>query len=258
MEWLISQLAGWFGPLPLLSPEQAASLQGYASVAQALLAIVATAISTLAAFFAGSAWIAARSQRYDTLMPLLEVSVSANAASCEFWVVLTNVGVGPAINVVAKIPRSASSGLTWSYGSGDRLHPDLQLVPMGDRRFVHFVENRFRDFRDVEAAVPAQVKGNHSGDDQARERARDYDARIRPREVSILTAIAAHPLFASLTIEYRDVYGRPFTATARLEDDFDRGPTPELRRMIRVVGTQHTFPHRRRWVRWGLARHRSS
>jgi hypothetical protein len=116
VEWLIAPIAEVLGRLPMISGDQSASVQAYASASQALLTLVLAPITIYAAVMARNAWVASRHQRHDALMPLLEaelvLDVMQPATMARFQLAVRNVGVGPAIQArVTPIARGGSDRL---------------------------------------------------------------------------------------------------------------------------------------------------
>lgn len=165
VEWIVGLFAWLLSDLTLIDNPESGSVQAYGSAAQAILGVVITPATIYAAVMAHRAWRAATHQRHDALMPLLAASIDPDTNYDQhFRLLLANVGVGPAIEVVAVTPMDSVAGVEWDVDEFEGRPPEAQVIPIGDPRSVAFIARRARDVLAAEIRAWTDFKAASASD----------------------------------------------------------------------------------------------
>ena len=240
LEWFLSLL-------PPMTTDQAASAQGYAAIVQAGLALLLTFIT---AWALRVSWVASRTtrhQRYDALMPLIELVLATedlkeHNSVGRVTVTLKNVGSGPALKVWPElIPCSRTAE-----HQARSPHPYIRdvgyapavvpvLVAVGNLVMMSWLEPRHAEVQNIERAErdagnadPSQAKG--------------WEHYARNREAA-LRQIADDVLPLTFHVSWEDVFGRKFIATVSASARPDPDPYGRLGG-IRLGEPKYTLPKR--------------
>ena len=250
---MIEKVVEWFvwlvGGLPQIGGEPAASVQAYSAATQTILTFTLAPITIFAAWMARNAWVAARHQREDALMPLLTVMLRTDEDKEDSVtgpnLRLRNVGVGPALNVRAEIVAPGSSGIRYLRDNVRTDEPNSLLIPVNETRNLYFSEARLRE-ADLEHQTWAKTLELPLSAD-IRE---DYGRR----RAAVANEIEPHAVPVTLYLSYWDVYRRRFVMTVPLIPSDERDYYGARRFILgpanySIPGDKGSVPFRSQWRR---------
>lgn len=253
--WTVVGVVWLVGELPRLSAEEAASVQGYGQAVQAILTVVLAPITIFAAWMARNAWVAARHQREDSLMPVLTAElVDGKESVAAPHVILRNIGVGPALDVRPTIVVVDECQIEYFADIRDGQPGNVRNhIGAGESVEFSFVERRLLDgMRDREKAVmdltdEVRRLGEEGSERFATEKHRlDFmisnNTKINDRIIQSIESEARDG--TCFNVEYCDVYRRPFCLNVLMRVS---PPGPSSQKPVRrymFAAESHEIPSR--------------
>jgi hypothetical protein len=207
-----------------------------------MLTVILMPITIFAAVMARNAWVAARDQRYDALMPLIEVRLKVEGdpprTAAEFVCRLKNIGLGPAMDVRAVVAASAPDAAMVVEGGGPAVASTVVIEPGSDRDF-EFVDVRLQAHKRSEESLSRARRAESRTNAQINIDRRESYKRLRDTLHPILKS--AGPMILQLT--FRDVYRRDFGMAVEIWPVTDEDGEISTGR-ITLGAVTYRFPHR--------------